>query len=98
MPVSNDALKNDLSIEAKLSDEIKEKVHKGEVIIDPTTDAAILDIDENKRIIIDAVNCYRNDLNKSKNLIRSKLGVMQKFDFVDKEVLGCDNFILHPKL
>lgn len=90
--IATESLKKDLLVEAKLADGIKEKVKDNEVIIDPGTDATILEPAENKRIAESALKCYLNDLNSSKNLVRTKLGVLPKLDFLDSEINHCTEF------
>ena len=79
--VGNDILKDDLLMDAKETEQLRENLKNPEV--------SHQSFEQNKEIVCCALICYINDLQNSKNIVRNKLaGANPSFQEVDKEILA----------
>ena len=87
-------MQTDLDKEAKNTDEIKDRVKKRDIYSDPDAEITIFSEEEVKKIVTNAFKSYLYDLTESKNLIIKKLGGSSpNFEFVNKEITPCINFL-----
>lgn len=91
--VDNECLKLDLIRESTLAEQLRLWIEEKGIIKDPKTGSSIFEDSDYKKIMADALDFYKNDLELSKTNTIKKLGYdFSKFNLVDKEIRDCDSF------